>query len=215
MEDITWLEIKEKYFAFPMVCFCDIPLGRIKEHVSFYGSYGLGLSREWATRNRLNPVFYLSRSSPLGQSFLAAIRGSLSDDKEKKQDEKTSPHLQLLLAHMKPLLGSMVIRGKTIEKNFYLESEWRFVPQIEQCPIGILKRQYDDKSLRIAYNNILQSQSPLSFAPEDVRYIFVQKDTDIPLLVDFMNSQLSHLSLTAMKILLTRITSLAQIEQDI
>ncbi|MFS2265232.1 abortive infection system antitoxin AbiGi family protein [Vibrio vulnificus] len=43
LEDIRWVnQVNAPYMAFPMVCFCDIPLSRISEHVSFYGNYGLG-----------------------------------------------------------------------------------------------------------------------------------------------------------------------------
>ncbi len=59
LEDIRWLNSNEdKFIAFPMVCFCDIPLSRATEHTEFYGSYGLGLTKDWGIRNNLNPVVY-------------------------------------------------------------------------------------------------------------------------------------------------------------
>ncbi|MFU0923178.1 abortive infection system antitoxin AbiGi family protein [Kluyvera sichuanensis] len=51
LEDIRWLEFTDvEYVSYPMVCFCDIPLSRISEHVSFYGSFGLGVSKDWAKK---------------------------------------------------------------------------------------------------------------------------------------------------------------------
>ena len=59
--------------AYPMSCFCDIPLSKITAHTDFYGSFGLGMTKEWGIRKRLNPIFYLSDNSiipNLIQSFL-------------------------------------------------------------------------------------------------------------------------------------------------
>ncbi len=69
LEDIQWQNGGVDFVAFPMVCFCDIPLGRISEHVDFYGSYGIGLTKEWAKKNNLNPVAYLSSGSHLINSI--------------------------------------------------------------------------------------------------------------------------------------------------
>lgn len=216
LEDVTWLGIpKLEYFAYPMVCFCDIPLGRIEEHVNFYGAYGVGLSREWAIKNGLNPVFYLSKSSPLVGNFLTSMRAAIEADKPKKPEDRTSRQLHTIMAHMKPLDGTMVVAGSPVSKEFYLENEWRYVPRLDDQPIALVKEQYDDDAVRNPYNDELKAKAPLGFSPEDVRYVFVKSDADIPPLVDFMNSQLGHLSVAAMKILITRITSLEHIAKDV
>lgn len=216
LEDITWLGLSTaQYFAYPMVCFCDIPLGRIDEHVGFYGNYGLGLSREWAIKSGLNPIFYLSRSSPLGASFLTAMRAAIEADKAKKKEEQITEEMKIIMAYMKPLSGNMVIGDKPVLKEFYLENEWRFVPRIKEEPLVLTKPQYDDEPKRDILNDTLRKKAPLGFSSSDIRYIFVKVDADIPPLVDFMNSQLGHLSVTEMKILTTRINSLEHIEKDI
>ena len=47
--------LKEEDFeeAIPMTCFCDLPMSHIASHLEFYGSYGLGLSKEWGIKNGL------------------------------------------------------------------------------------------------------------------------------------------------------------------
>jgi len=59
LEDFEWFKWDtHKYLAYPMSCFCDIPLSRITEHTNFYGNYGIGLSKNWGFKNNLIPVIY-------------------------------------------------------------------------------------------------------------------------------------------------------------
>jgi len=55
----------DKKIYIPMICFCDIPLHLIHTHIGDYGSYGLGLSKKWGIKNKLNPVIYLEKDSIL------------------------------------------------------------------------------------------------------------------------------------------------------
>ncbi|WP_340067342.1 abortive infection system antitoxin AbiGi family protein [Ascidiimonas aurantiaca] len=53
----------KKELVLPMTCFCDIPLSKIKNHTSKYGSYSIGLSKEWGIKNGLSPVIYTTEKS--------------------------------------------------------------------------------------------------------------------------------------------------------
>ena len=48
LESIAWMRLPKKdAVAFPIVCFCDIPLGRISDHIRAYTSLGIGMSQAW------------------------------------------------------------------------------------------------------------------------------------------------------------------------
>lgn len=127
---------------YPMICFCDIPLSKIDEHVKFYGEYGIGMTKEWGIENNLNPVWYISKKVDAFPSLISdAIEAHEQlDSKHKDQyQNSTFPVIDnnlFKIAHfvgrtitfVKPISGKM----KGEEKAFDEESEWRFIPSIEQ-----------------------------------------------------------------------------------
>lgn len=50
---------EKELVAQPMICFCDIPMGAIQEHITKYGSYGLGMSKTWGIAKCISPVTYV------------------------------------------------------------------------------------------------------------------------------------------------------------
>ncbi len=98
-----------------MVCFCDIPLSRISDHVNFYGQYGLGMTREWATANGLNPILYLA-----GENSIMAELRKLNDHAnavEKTKIPLAKETMRYVYAHTKPVSGVMVVDGAPVEKD--------------------------------------------------------------------------------------------------
>ncbi len=74
-------------YRIPTVCFCDIPLHLISDHISEYGRYGLGLSRDWAINKKLNPVFYYQSKSLLFSEF-SSLMNQQHEDIEKLREMK-------------------------------------------------------------------------------------------------------------------------------
>jgi hypothetical protein len=64
-------EKHEEYY--PMVSFCDIPLSLAKDHIKRYGSYAIGMTKEWGIKNNLNPAVYIEKNSLLAKDIQATI----------------------------------------------------------------------------------------------------------------------------------------------
>lgn len=60
-------------FAFPMTCFCDIPLSKAEGHMKLYGHYGIALSKSRCMRRNVQPIMYLNEKSALARDFKAAF----------------------------------------------------------------------------------------------------------------------------------------------
>ena len=165
--------------AYPMVCFCDIPLSQISNHISHYGHYGIGLSREWVIKNRLNPIIYLQDESVLSKK----IDGILMSNWETAtavpiaQVINDRDNLIYLAMHTKPYEGTQRRDGSTKSIRFYDEREWRFIPDIKRIgdeELHIIPKNYTKE--QIEEKNSLLKRHPLVFQPCDVKYIIIEKE---------------------------------------
>ena len=217
VEDIRWQDFEEGYHfvAFPITSFCDIPLLRISDHAEFYGKYGIGLSKDWATRKGLNPVLYVQSESAVKESFLQIFefmhRHASSNEKEQGHVDWT----RHLLSFVKPLKGQMHVEGKLLNKDFYNESEWRYVPKSDQFPSHMLKTEFDNQEQRDHCERLTKKHASLNFVPNDIRHVFVPTDADIPRVLDFILKGLERYSMAELKILMSRVTSLETVTRDI
>lgn len=205
LEDLAYLGID--YLGFPMTCFCDIPLSRIREHTGFYGDYGLGMTREWGLRSGLVPVVYTTTDGPIATMINMFIEFPKSDVPE----AYIPLHARVgdLIPLVKPISGKMLIGETELQKDFFQESEWRFVPKHGD----VLDR--DDFAALSESQNASVAAHALKFTPQDVRYIFVATDSEIPGLVDFINEKLGAFAHNDIKLLTTRIVSLETLSPDL
>lgn len=210
LEDVKWMETHHNFIGHPMVCFCDIPISRITEHIDFYGAYGLGMTKDWGLRNKLTPVLYAAPESQISKfiNFLFEIDFGENPKKQELED-KTTVQIRSLLGLVKPITGQMQVGTELITKDFYQENEWRYVPfdikMIEE--IHFIADQNEA-------NKDVESMK-LTFSPHDIKYIFVKDDVEIPELVDFINNNFGNYPLSDVKILTTRILSLSTINSDL
>ena len=211
-EYIGWVAPGTEFIGIPMVCFCDIPISRLTDHTEFYGKFGIGMNQEWGVKSGLNPVMYISK-----ESYLFKPLQSLFKNPNPNIDD-SKVHVMKTLSYTKSLSGKINRKNVIKEKDFYLECEWRFVAEIyddEKYAFLCDPRESEDPAIVTEANAEKRKNSTLQFKISDIRYLMVEKMSDIPALVDFINTKLGHCSLNDLKILSTKIISLDELIHDI
>lgn len=202
--------------AIPMVCFCDLPLSMVKEHLKVYGNYGIGLSKKWGIRNGINPVIYLSPSSYLCE-YIFNILSTFVDGDERYKIIGTFIDIT---GFVKPYEGVMSRDGKDCRRCFYDEREWRYVPRLSESKhstplaLRVRKKEFMDSLLRSKTEMMIGEVGRLSFEPKDIRYIIVEKENEILPMIRDIKAIKSKFDPDTVSILSTRIISSVQISQD-
>ena len=213
LEELTLKETVSNA-AHPMISFCDIPLSDSQQHFSAYGKYGIGLSKEWARRNGINPVIYIDENS----LFSKSIGSLLKDRRDKKNTNLTKDQRDEILrlkSYAKNYSGTLKISGKVRDYKFYDEREWRLVPNksmLNGNSFSIASTDY--KKNKDSYNSKI-SDIRVNFSPEDISYIIVKKTSEIPNVINHLRRSYQK-SATAeeLDILFSKICSTEQIIQD-
>ncbi|GIU02904.1 hypothetical protein TUM4249_40270 [Shewanella sp. KT0246] len=198
-----------------MVCFCDIPLSRVDEHVDFYGSFGIGVTKEWAKSNGLSPVIYINENTKQHQALKKLLEENL---KGKQYYNGADVDINTIMTHIKPTEGNMFIDGQFIPKEFYQENEWRYSVTGDYKALKIkpflTESVYGNVNALESENSNAKEFYSLRVSPSDIKYLFVKSDSDIPDLVNFIQTELDHYPSADIKILLSRVTSLETISRD-
>ena len=161
----------------PMVSFCDIPLSEVKNHIESYGHYGIGLTKAWATRQRLNPVLYLEPNSLLATSVNGALQKLIADDASESLSE-AQYDLADMIRYIKNYEG--VLNRKDGTRRIYRfsdEREWRYVPPRSDYPA--LLETDETYAADPPKADAALSSLRLTFEPEDIKYIIIRDDSEI------------------------------------
>lgn len=207
LEDSSLMDwYRQDYLAFPMVCFCDIPLSKISAHTDFYGSYGVGLKRDWGNACGLSPVIYASPKSQIIDLARSLTRRMMFIDIDNEQSEED---LNNLLSLLKPVSGTMLKDGENEFREFYQENEWRFVPKTRYAIPG---KEFE--KLRNNANTTMLDHK-LRFKLSDIQYIFVKNESEIPELAEFILEEFSSEGNASINILISKIVALDTLMSDI
>lgn len=188
-EDISNLELDIRSISIAMKCFCDIPLHLVSEHKKEYGSYCIGLSKEWGIQSGLQPVIYYNSDS----SYTRILKSSYNAAMKYAADDNLVDEVGGLVNHafkyIKPVIGTDLKTKKL--KDFTDEKEWRFVPDIlglDFSEIIVKKGIIKDKALIEEYNkSIRENKYCLSFDYDDIKYLFVNNDSQRRRLIKLIN----------------------------
>lgn len=211
----------ERILKVPMVSFCDIPFSEMKNHISNYGNYALGLTKEWAQKQNLNPVLYIEKSSNLCKSldiiYQTYIFGKNGDSHNWTDEAKS---VLDIIRYLKSYQGDLSRKNKETVKGYRFsdEREWRFVPDIcENFPMALPLNCFEDICNREWIEEYIQKvqAKPLSFTPNDIKYIIIQDEAEITPLIQFLNSVKGKTySFEDVQRLATRIITIDQILTD-
>lgn len=206
----------EQILHIPMISFCDIPLSQIKNHIASYGNYGIGLSREWALKNRLNPVLYIQGSSVLAQSYEDLIVFLHKQEKAGAVDKSAREMAKDIARYIKNYEGPLKRGGSTIAKYRYSdEREWRYVPsRDEKCKMLYTADEFEMTGKDAANADLANLR--LTFDPDDIKYIIIEKDDEIREFVEHLRHvKGDKYSLRQIERLTTRLLTSEQIHGDI
>tara|TARA_R100000935_G_scaffold57209_2_gene90649 strand:+ start:715 stop:1434 length:720 start_codon:yes stop_codon:yes gene_type:complete len=207
--------------AFPMVCFCDIPLSQTTQHMNTYGNYAIGLSKEWGLKNRVTPVQYYYRESPNFDAFLKLL-SFINENIEEDNTHKKEMTMQILRVGLyKKIYEGSFFRGSDYLKDvvkFYDEREWRYVPELSDLVKlklypSLEKKDFLNKKLREDRNKSMEALK-LKFEPKDIKYIVVKEDNEIIPIVESLKKSKRKYSYEDVQIITTRIITSSQIKED-
>lgn len=202
-EDLPALRQK---LGIPMKCFSDIPLGVIKKHMSVYGSYGIGVTKDFAKKNNLSPIIYIHGRSDTLNRYLSNIKSFKTLNKQNS-----------LVPYFKMDEGLVMNKkGKMVKSRFYDEREWRYVPAnaelidfdgFDEDEIRNGKLEYENNQL---INNTGKYLLPFDYG--DITYLFVESEDDVYPLVKSIKSL--SIKEESVDMLIAKIITAKQIERD-
>lgn len=145
---------RNRFVAFPMLCFCDIPIELSKEHRGEYGEFGIGVSKKYMVehfKDWFGPVNYVISNSAIEAAF--TVRDLIEEKKQHANDIienrgiKNGKYVSLngedgmdyitdindsIAYHMKAIASIALMKPYSSDEGVinYDECEWRmFIPE--------------------------------------------------------------------------------------
>lgn len=150
-------------------------------------------------------------------------RFNTREEEFSKRVESVNSKLSHFIRYIKPYEGKFYRNGDYLENlvRFYDEREWRFTPSREFLFSKEMKDSYKseyfiDPKKRRALNIKLAKHIKLEFEPNDVKFIIVERDNEIPDMIKKLDDIFGKTaSSNDLKLLGTRLISLEQILENL
>ncbi len=216
LEYLSNSQINNLQMAYPMVCFCDIPLSKIKKHIEKYGGYGIGLKKEWGFKKGLTPVIYSDKRARTSKNIESIINWSKKYLK-KGYDEGNDRDNELKKIFNDFIMFTKPYYGKSKKTRFYDEREWRWIPDIDpdsDVLIHLEEECYLKDEYRCEQNKKIGEIYKLDFIFDDISFLIVEKEEDVYDLIKTIESLNVNNTDRQIKRLLTKIITKDQILKD-
>ncbi len=219
------IEIKNgtfEEFGAPMVSFCDLRLSELKDHMDKYGKYGIGMSKAWANKKGLNPVFYVNRHSPLAGEFFSAVKeifrliNSIDDLEDIQKISEAYMNIFNTYRYIKNYEGTLIRKNRAPVPNYRFadEREWRYVPPLSHTAYPFVpSSKIATPEAKRALNQTLGSLR-LTFSPRDIKYLVVERDSQRIELINHLQAVKGRFPDDVRRKLASRILTAAQIRTD-
>lgn len=204
----------------PVVSFFDIPFSQLHKHLDNYGNYGIGLKKDWAKKNGLNPVLYIDNNSILGKGIremYLSITKKITDITHWTPNQKASLDI---IRYLKNYQETLIRRNKPSQSNYRFsdEREWRYVPTpySEIQFISGISQNTDENITKLKLElNKKSSKLRLNFEPNDINYIIIKSEDERDEFLHLLKSLfVKKLLEKDMRRLNSRVISTEQIKSD-
>ena len=198
-----------------MVSFCNISIRDVDLYMR-YGNYGIGLTLDWALKNRISPVIYIHENSPFNNLHIQINKLLLWDlvsqqmaDAVKQFEESTATgepyNYQSDEKHTKLVSDINKLTVPTLQffKNWktdykgneiitYQEREWRFIPELgveEKKIILSTEAEFATYEKEVKPKPHLPDHSLQIESITDLRYIIINNEEEKSIIIKCLNEK--------------------------
>ena len=180
-ENLEYLNVQDLHMiAFPMTCFCDIPLTKVKNHMGVYGEYGVAIKKKVCIERDVQPILYLNNSARLKNDLSEALSKLLHEDPITPEWRILPDTMLSVLLYSKPIVGYMSRDewDKPQRLLFKDECEWRYIPSVPENMPLIIPQDDNTKKGRKYYSKALARDRStwFPFQVDEIEYIIVPNE---------------------------------------
>lgn len=180
-ENLEYLNVQDLHtIAFPMTCFCDIPLTKVKNHMGVYGEYGVAIKKNVCIERDVQPILYLNNSARLKNDLSEALSILLHEDPITPEWRILPDTMLSVLLYSKPIVGYMSRDewDRPQRLLFKDECEWRYIPSVLESMPLIIPQDDNTKKGRKYYSKALARDKStwFSFQVDEMEYIIVPNE---------------------------------------